>query len=212
MPTSLYLPDQERPSVAAASSSALEPSSSLGGGLSELAIRLSLARRRADWNARMRKQKLISDAQYEQCLVNVQVLEAEISARIFELENELDLLVIQRESRVAEIGMAKARVDRARIEEGRLRELEKKGPGYATKAEVETAGADLRLMESHLASREAALKEVDLRRAQTKKRLARVKLVPPESTPGLSPDQTQPQPQPQPQPTAASATPSPTRR
>jgi multidrug resistance efflux pump len=184
-PAELLRGSLTRPREQASSITSYRSMSAAGSGLTDLAIRLRLARKRAEWSAGMVKQNMVSPRDHEQQLIDVQVLEAQLGNRIFDIDSDIELLEVQREERVAEIDMAKANVDRSKIQLARLRELEAKGPGYATKSEVDTAAADLRYMEASLTSRRAALKEVDVRVAQLKKRLERLKTVPPDVTPAI---------------------------
>jgi hypothetical protein len=144
----------------------------------ELGIRLDLARRKVPFSEDMLKKKLISPMQHAEVVMAVQLLEAQVRARLIETEDEIELLNVQREMRLAEHLMAKARLDRAKVEQSRLAGLEKEGTAYASKSELELADAELRLMEGHLLAREAGVKEVEIRTAQAKRRLDRLRAIP----------------------------------
>jgi hypothetical protein len=144
----------------------------------QLAVRLAIAKRKVPFQERMLKNALISESQYIEAVLAVQMIEAEIAQHFIDLQFEIELLKVQRETRVADVSLAKARLDRVRLEESRLKHLRKDSPSFASETEIQQAEADSRMAEALVSARETAVKEADVRIFQAEYRLARIQKMP----------------------------------
>jgi RNA polymerase sigma factor (sigma-70 family) len=174
----------------------------------ELAVRLRQARHELNKMQELYANKIAGEHPYILAKDAYDLLIARIGAQEEAIKDELELLDVPRQAKLAELDRARARIEQARSQVAKYEKLNKRIPGAVAREEVEIAEGEVQIREAERVVKEAELSEIAVRITQLKRRLAqfeRLRKPPPEPAAlPAAPNRTPPPPAP--------AAPSPVRR